>query len=234
MDESNLTCDRRRRRRRGSTQSEPARRAYREMIVITPGLGESISGAILYDETIRQHTSEGIPSLTPSPTPGSSRASRSTPARPTWPANPGEQVTEGLDGLHDRLVDYQLMGARFAKWRAVFTIGAGPQPRVYRRQRRRLGPHDPQTQHGPPWLDLRDPGRCGRCGRDHCQVPAAEGAASVPGIAFLSGGQPALRRPRPASTPSTSGSLRLRHGRWRSPLPGPSSTRPWRSGPATT
>jgi fructose-bisphosphate aldolase class I len=102
-----------------------AHRQYRQLIVNTPGLNDSISGAILYDETIRQKTDEGTPfakALT---------AVRIIPGikvdlgAKDMAAFPGEKVTDGLDGLRARLAEYSEMGARFAKWRAVFAIGAG-------------------------------------------------------------------------------------------------------------
>jgi fructose-bisphosphate aldolase class I len=124
MDESNPTCDERL-AAAGIAQSEPVRRAYREMIVTTPGLGEAISGAILYDETIRQHTSRGVPFAQAVADAGIIPGIKVDLGETDLAGHPGEQVTEGLDGLADRLVEYRSMGARFAKWRAVFTIGGG-------------------------------------------------------------------------------------------------------------
>jgi fructose-bisphosphate aldolase class I len=124
MDESNPTCDQRL-AAAGIAQSQPVRRAYREMIVTTPGLSGSISGAILYDETIRQHTRDGTPFADALAYVGIIPGIKVDIGETGLAGHPGEQVTEGLDGLADRLVDYQSMGARFAKWRAVFTIGAG-------------------------------------------------------------------------------------------------------------
>ena len=125
MDESTPTCNKRF-ARLGIPQTEEARRAYRELIVTTPGLGECISGAILYDETIRQ-TEEGWHSrLSKSSSMRESfPASKSTPVPRTWQVIPGERITEGLDGLRDRLKEYVEMGARFAKWRAVIALGDG-------------------------------------------------------------------------------------------------------------
>ena len=87
MDESNPTCNQRF-ARLGIPQTEEARRAYRELIVTTPGLGECISGAILYDETIRQQKKDGTPLSKPSPMRESFPASKSTPAQRTWPVIP--------------------------------------------------------------------------------------------------------------------------------------------------
>ncbi|MGA6826397.1 class I fructose-bisphosphate aldolase [Nitrospira sp. NS4] len=99
-----------------------SRRTYREMFFTTPGAGEFISGAILYDETIRQNSSSGIP-LTEVLTkqgiiPG---IKVDTGAKPLAGAS-DETVTEGLDGLRDRLKEYYGLGARFAKWRAVIRV----------------------------------------------------------------------------------------------------------------
>ena len=105
--------------------SEENRRAYRDMLFRTQGLEEFISGVILFDETLRQSSSDGTP------------FAQALAARDIIPGikvdagakdlanHPGEKVTEGLDGLRDRLNEYVSMGARFTKWRAVITIGDG-------------------------------------------------------------------------------------------------------------
>jgi len=124
MDESNPTCNRRF-AELGIPQTEPLRRSYREMIVTAPGLGESISGAILYDETIRQKTNDGTPFAQALVKAGIIPGIKVDEGAKNLPAHPGEKVTEGLDGLRERLSEYAGMGARFAKWRAVITIGAG-------------------------------------------------------------------------------------------------------------
>ena len=124
MDESNPTCNKRF-AALDIPQTEEARRAYRELIVTTPGLSESISGAILYDETIRQHTKEGtlfIEGLTDA---GIIPGIKVDAGAKDMAGYPGEKVTEGLDGLRDRLAEYRQMGARFAKWRAVIALGQG-------------------------------------------------------------------------------------------------------------
>lgn len=109
----------------GVTSTEETRREYRSLLFSTPNLSDYISGVILYDETLRQNTLEG-------------------PSVPQWLAEhgimpgikvdsgakalagfDGEKVTEGLDGLRDRLKEYSELGAKFAKWRAVITIGDG-------------------------------------------------------------------------------------------------------------
>ena len=122
MDESTGTCNKRF-ARLGIPQTEEARRAYRDMIVTTPHLGDAISGAILYDETIRQKTLGGLPFARALEDAGIIPGIKVDAGAKALAAHPDELVTEGLDGLRERLADYATMGARFAKWRAVFTIG---------------------------------------------------------------------------------------------------------------
>jgi fructose-bisphosphate aldolase class I len=124
MDESNPTCNKRF-ARLGIPQTEEARRAWRELIVTTPGLGESISGAILYDETIRQRRKDGILFVKVITDAGIIPGIKVDTGAKDMAGHPGEKVTEGLDGLRDRLKEYFQMGARFAKWRAVITVGDG-------------------------------------------------------------------------------------------------------------
>jgi len=124
MDESNPTCNKRF-ARVGIPQTEEARRAYREMILTTPGLGECISGAILYDETIRQRKKDGTPFLKVITDAGIIPGIKVDTGAKRLAGHVGEKVTEGLDGLRDRLAEYFRMGARFAKWRAVIAIGDG-------------------------------------------------------------------------------------------------------------
>ena len=124
MDESTSTCNKRF-ARLGIPQTEEARRAWRELIVTTPGLGESISGAILYDETIRQQKKDGILFVKVITDAGIIPGIKVDTGAKDMAGHPGEKVTEGLDGLRDRLKEYFQMGARFAKWRAVITLGDG-------------------------------------------------------------------------------------------------------------
>jgi len=124
MDESTPTCDKRF-AKFGIPQTEEARRAYRELIITTPELGESISGVILYDETIRQHKRDGTPFLKIIAEAGIIPGIKVDAGAKAMAAHPGEKITEGLDGLRARLKEYAQMGARFAKWRAVITIGPG-------------------------------------------------------------------------------------------------------------
>jgi fructose-bisphosphate aldolase class I len=124
MDESNGTCNRRF-EKLGIGTTEENRRAYRELILTTPNLSNYISGAILYDETIRQSTQEGVPFVKVMTDAGMIPGIKVDTGAKDLAGHPGEKVTEGLDGLRDRIAEYYEMGARFAKWRAVITIGDG-------------------------------------------------------------------------------------------------------------
>jgi fructose-bisphosphate aldolase, class I len=123
MDESTPTCDKRF-AKLGIAQTEAMRRAYRDMIVTTPGLGRAISGAILYDETIRQQTLAGVPFAQALEGAGIVPGIKVDGGTKPLAGFADEVVTEGLDGLRARLAEYAGMGARFAKWRAVIRIGA--------------------------------------------------------------------------------------------------------------
>jgi fructose-bisphosphate aldolase class I len=109
----------------GIPQTEETRRAYRELIVTTQELGECIGGAILYDETIRQKKRDGTPFVQVLTEAGIVPGIKVDRGAKDLAGHPGEKVTEGLDGLRDRLAEYSQMGARFAKWRAVIAIGDG-------------------------------------------------------------------------------------------------------------
>jgi len=120
MDESTHTCNERF-AGAGIPQTMEARRAYRELLVTAPNLGESISGAILYDETIRQQTKDGTPFVRVLTEAGIIPGIKVDTGEEDLAGYPGEKITEGLDGLRQRLRDYFQMGARFAKWRAVIS-----------------------------------------------------------------------------------------------------------------
>jgi len=124
MDESDSTCNKRF-AKLGIPQTLEARRAYRELIITTPSLGGSISGVILYDETIRQQKRDGTPFLKVLGEAGIIPGIKVDIGAKDLAAHPGEKITEGLDGLRVRLQEYFQMGARFAKWRAVISIGEG-------------------------------------------------------------------------------------------------------------
>ena len=124
MDESNSTCNKRF-AKQGIPQTEETRRDYRELIITTPRLGECISGAILYDETIRQRKKDGTPFIRVIIDAGIVPGIKVDTGAKDLAGHPGEKITEGLDGLRGRLDEYFQMGARFAKWRAVIAIGPG-------------------------------------------------------------------------------------------------------------
>jgi len=124
MDESVPTCDRRF-AALGIPQTDEARRAYRELIVTTPNLGDCISGAILFDQTMHQETKAGIPFVKVLIDAGIIPGVKVDAGAKDLAGHPGEKVTEGLDGLRERLAQYAQMGARFAKWRAVIVLGDG-------------------------------------------------------------------------------------------------------------
>jgi fructose-bisphosphate aldolase class I len=106
----------------GIKSTEESRRTYREMLFTSPGAAQFISGAIMYDETIRQKSSRGVPLAQALAVQGIlSGIKVDTGAKP-FAGSRDETITEGLDGLRDRLSEYRTMGARFAKWRAVIRI----------------------------------------------------------------------------------------------------------------
>lgn len=107
----------------GIENTEENRRNYREMLLTTPGLSDHISGAILYDETIRQSTRDGVPFTKVMMDAGVLPGIKVDKGPVPLAGFPGEVVTEGLDGLRQRLAEYVQLGAKFAKWRAVITIG---------------------------------------------------------------------------------------------------------------
>jgi fructose-bisphosphate aldolase class I len=124
MDESKHTCDTRF-EALGIPTTIEARQAYRELIITTPGLSEAVSGAILFDETIRQQMRNGTSMVKGLEGAGIVPGIKVDTGAVNLAGHPGEKITEGLDGLRDRLAEYFQMGARFAKWRAVITIGDG-------------------------------------------------------------------------------------------------------------
>jgi len=105
--------------------TEENRRAYREMLFTTPRFGDFISGVILFDETLRQKGSDGTPFSEVLRKAGSIAGIKVDAGAKPLAGSPGEQITEGLDGLRERLAEYSKLGARFTKWRSVITIGEG-------------------------------------------------------------------------------------------------------------
>ena len=124
IDESTGTCekrfaDHRRGMHRGKPQGLPGN------VMTTPGLGDHISGVILFDETLRQSTAEGMPFTKVLTDAGIMPGIKVDKGAQALAGHPGEKITEGLDGLRQRLAEYAGLGAKFAKWRAVITIGDG-------------------------------------------------------------------------------------------------------------
>ncbi|MBI2323457.1 MAG: fructose-bisphosphate aldolase class I [Chloroflexi bacterium] len=109
----------------GVESTEGNRRAYRELLFRTPGAAEFISGVILYDETIRQKAEDGTPLVTLLTEQGIYPGIKVDTGAKPLAGSPDETVTEGLDGLRERLAEYKQLGAVFTKWRAVITIGDG-------------------------------------------------------------------------------------------------------------
>jgi len=109
----------------GVESTEENRRFYRGLLFTTPGMEESIGGVILYDETIRQTADDGTPFAEVLASKGVVPGIKVDTGAHDQAGFPGEKVTEGLDGLRARLGEYRELGARFAKWRAVITIGEG-------------------------------------------------------------------------------------------------------------
>ncbi|GIU85593.1 MAG: fructose-bisphosphate aldolase [Acidimicrobiia bacterium] len=115
----------------GVESTEDRRRAYREMLFTTAGAAEHISGVILFDETIRQQASDGRPLAKILADAGSIPGIKVDKGTTPLARSPRELVTEGLDGLRQRLVEYRELGAKFAKWRAVIDIAGDEIPTRY-------------------------------------------------------------------------------------------------------
>ena len=112
----------------GLESTQESRRTWRELLITAPGGGESLSGMILFDETLRQSTSDGVPFPRALQNQGILPGIKVDTGAKDLAGHPGEKVTEGLDGLRERLAEYVGLGAKFAKWRAVITIGADGRP----------------------------------------------------------------------------------------------------------
>jgi fructose-bisphosphate aldolase class I len=111
--------------------TEDNRRAYREMLFTTAGIGDHISGVILYDETIRQSTKDGVPFTKVLEDAGVVPGIKVDKGAKPLAGAEGETVTEGLDGLRERLTEYRELGAKFTKWRAVISIDGDKIPSAY-------------------------------------------------------------------------------------------------------
>jgi len=105
--------------------TEEYRRSYRELLFTTPGVEEFISGVIMFDETIRHKTADGIPFVKVLADRGILPGIKVDKGTVPLAGYPGEKITEGLDGLRQRLEEYVSLGARFTKWRTVIPIGEG-------------------------------------------------------------------------------------------------------------
>ncbi len=123
-DESNPTIEKRF-KTMGVPSTADSRRDYREMLCGTPGLSEHISGVILFDETLRQKTNDGIPFPELLSNSGIIPGVKVDKGAKQLANFPKEKITEGLDGLRERFAEYAQLGAKFAKWRAVISIGEG-------------------------------------------------------------------------------------------------------------
>jgi fructose-bisphosphate aldolase class I len=121
-DESSATCQKRY-DTVGVPCTEETRRAYRETLLAAPGIEEYVSGVILYDETIRQKVADGTPFPQMLAAKGVLPGIKVDAGAKDLALHPGEKITEGLDGLRERIAGYVALGAKFAKWRAVITIG---------------------------------------------------------------------------------------------------------------
>jgi len=109
----------------GVESTEENRRFYRDLLFTTEGAAEHVSGVILYDETIRQSSADGKPFPAKLAEQGIIPGIKVDAGAKDLANAPGEKITEGLDGLSERLAEYRELGARFTKWRAVITIGEG-------------------------------------------------------------------------------------------------------------
>jgi fructose-bisphosphate aldolase class I len=109
----------------GIESSAESRRQYREMLFTTEGIGEFLSGVILFDETLRQEASDGTPLPKMLENQGVIPGIKVDKSTVSMPLYSGEKFTQGLDGLGERLAEYKELGVRFTKWRAVITIGEG-------------------------------------------------------------------------------------------------------------
>ena len=147
----------------GVESTEDTRRAYRDLLFTTEGAADHISGVILYDETIRQAALDGTPFPKLLERQGVIPGIKVDLGAKDLANAPGEKVTEGLDGLRERFAEYVELGARFAKWRAVITIGDGHPERVLPvDERARARPVRRAQPGGGPGADRRAGGADGR------------------------------------------------------------------------
>ena len=141
MDESDGTIGKRL-KEAGLENTEEVRRAYRQMLIAAPGLGQYISGAILFTETLYQKTDDGTPFPNALETQGIMPGVKVDLGLEEMPGHPGEFITKGLDGLAERLAKYREQGAKFVKWRSVIYIDMDrglPSPNCIEENADRLG-----------------------------------------------------------------------------------------------
>ena len=155
----------------GIESTEDNRRAYRDMLFTTEGAAEHISGVILYDETIRQSALDGTPFPKLLESQGVIPGIKVDKGAKALAHAPGEKITEGLDGLRERLAEYRELGARFAKWRAVITIGEGiPSEYCLWTNAHALARYAALSQEAGPRADRRARGADGRRPHDRAQL----------------------------------------------------------------
>ena len=123
-DESTGTIERRL-KSIGAANTEDNRRGWRQLLFTAPGIGKYVSGVILFDETLRQKSTDGVPLVDVLTKQGVIPGIKVDKGTKALAGSPTEMITEGLDGLRERLQEYRSLGARFTKWRAVITIGEG-------------------------------------------------------------------------------------------------------------
>ena len=122
IDESSATC-KRRFEKLGVPDTEEKRREYRDLLITADGIENYVSGYILFDETIRQKSSGGASFASILEAKGIDIGIKVDAGTTDLPDHPGEKITKGLEGLDERLKEYKKLGATFAKWRAIYTIG---------------------------------------------------------------------------------------------------------------
>ncbi len=155
----------------GLESTEPNRRAYRDLLFTTPGAEEYISGVILFDETIRQSALDGTPFPELLASKGIIPGIKVDEGAHPLPFAEGETVTEGLDGLRERLAEYYGLGARFAKWRATYSISDdAPERRLHLDERTRARALRGAVPGGRDRADRRAGGAAGRNAHDRAQL----------------------------------------------------------------
>ena len=191
----------------GAESTEDNRRDYREMLFTTKGAADFISGVILFDETIRQNAADGTPLVKVLEDQGIIPGIKVDLGAKPLAGSEGETVTEGLDGLRERLAEYHSLGARFAKWRATYTITDSLAERVlHRRERARARPLRRAVPGGGHRADRRARGADGRRPHDRAFVRGHHRGARR----ALRGAVPPAGAPRRHAAQAQHGALGLR------------------------